>query len=235
MDIYSKLSQLVHMGEFENVKTILNNVHHPDKHHLYVQCLRSSVAAQRYDMADYFIQSVPSCADTAHFFKVAIRESDHQMVDILLKNKPSQTVCSEAVFEAIEYNDITTIQKMLSLSHFVSEPSNYMACAIRNGSSQSLIYLLQSQPPSDEVMEVLLLEALHSGYQDQNALQILDDTMSYSSINVLQKIAKKYENSSRIFQVQRLVEYCGIRVQHDAITAAIGQSEDGPRPTFRKI
>lgn len=230
MDIFLKLSQLVHAGEFEKVQTTLNNINHPDKHRLYIQCLHSSVAAQRYDMAAHFIKSVPSHADTAHFFKVAVRENDHKMVDILLTNHPNSTVCSEAVLEAVEYNNATTIEKMLLLSNFVSNPTECMASAIRHGSFQSLLCLLQMRPPTDETMEMLLIQSLYSGHQDKNGLQAIDVVMPYSSIDVMQKVIKNCGNLFQNALFQRLVETCAVRVQHNAITAAVGHLDEKHRP-----
>lgn len=228
MDIHSKISQLIHIGEFKAVKAMLNNIHHSNKDSLHVQCLHSSVAVQNYEMVDYFIKKVPSHKDTAQVFKIAIRGHDHKMVDILLKNKPNTMVCSEAVLEAIEYNDTMTIKKMLLLSDFTSRPANYMQYAILHGSHQSLLYLFQTQTPSDEIMEILLTDALHPGYHDQKMLQILDETMSYSSTQQLQKTVKKYSPHSTNPNVQRLREYCAIRTQHEAIAAAVEVCE---RPT----
>ena len=230
MDIYLKVAQLVHSGDFDQVKKILNNIHHPHKVSLEKQCLQSAVACQRYDIVEYFIVNLPSHVDTAQLFKIAIRRQDHQMVDLLFKNNPNHKVCSEALMEAIEHDDIQSIKKLTPLSWFPSEPDHYVIRAVHLSCLQSAQYLLGVQPLNS--MVEVLEAAIHA---DPTAQRMLDVVMDYASLTDLKEVADRYNRKSNNLLMQRLFAHVDILTQRQTIVAAITPPQAQPQPKPRKI
>lgn len=233
MDIYLKLSQLVHMGNFEQVKEILKNIHHPNKISLEMQCVCSAVACQRYDIVEYFMGGVPSYKDTAQFFKVAIRSGDHKMVDLLLKNNPNVKVCSEVLFEAIKENDLRSIKKFVPLSTFTADPTNYIMRAIDLEAHQSINYLLQCQAlPSTSVTRFLKEAVFKNARNDEDAVRVLDAVMNSATLDDLKRVSSEHNNSSNQ-RMLRVLEHVAVLAQHEAITSAIQAPPS--KSKFRKI
>lgn len=230
MDIYLKVAQLVHAGDFSQVKKILNNINHPNKMSLEMQCVQSAVSCQRYDMVEYFIANLPSRADTAQFFKIAIRRQDHKMVDLLFKNRPNHKVCSEALMEAIEHDDIQSIKKLTPLSWFPSEPDHYVIRAVHLGCLQSAQYLLGVQPLNS--MVGILKAAIHA---NPTAQQMLDVVMDYATLTDLKEVADQYSRKSNNPLMQRLFAHVDIFTQHQTISAAIAPPQAQIQPNPRKI
>lgn len=221
MDIYLKLSQLVHTGDFEQVKKILNNIHHPNKVSLEIQCICSAVACQRYDIVEYFMGGVPSYKDTAQFFKVAIRAQDHKMVDLLFQNKPNKKVCSEALLEAIKHDDLYSIKKLLPHSLFASDPGFYIAHAIELGCLHSVNYLLPAQPLDSATATKLLKTAIHVvSVDDWTAKQVLDTIVGCTPVVDLKNLANKYNRKADNCLILHLFDCVDILTQHQTITEA---------------
>lgn len=232
MDVYKKIEQLVHAGNEEEVKVFISNLQHADAVSVKLHCLGSAIVCKNYEVVEYCIGQIPSQTNTVHLFKLSIRNQDHKMVDILLRNTPNRFTCSEAVLEAIEHNDLTTIQKLFNLCTFQLEPLRFLLHAGKHGSLNSLKYLLSKKPQEDTTMQVLLRQPLPP-QSIEKGIEILDTTMEYCSTHLLKKTARNYAGYSSNSYVQRLCDYSEARSQHQAINSAL--TNQGLKTVRRKI
>lgn len=234
METYNKIAQLVHSGKIEEVKTLMQTVPPSDTISATLQCLRAAVSYQNYEIVEHYIVQVPSETHTAHLLKMSVHARDYKMLGILLKNTPNRFTCAEALLEAIEYDDVPSVAQLFGLSTFASEPLRFLLHAGKHGSSKALLYLLNNATQEDDTMRVLVRQSLRpENLSFQQGGRILDLAMEHSSTNLLKKIATGCSKDSTNYYAQRLLAYCEVRFQHQAISHAL--NTQGVKTSPRKM
>jgi len=234
MNVYAKISELVHSGNIEEIKILMQNVSPCSITSATLHCLKEAVACQNYEVVEHYIGQIPSETSTAYLFKMSIRVQDHKMVDILLQNTPNRFTCSEALLEAIEHYDVTTMQKIFDISTYSVEPLRFLLLAGKHGNSKALQYLLNKAPQEDDNMRVLLSGILHvENLSLDEGSRVLDVAMEYSSLNLLKKFFAGHSKNPSNYYAQRLCDYYKVRCQYEAINSAI--NTHGVKTTSRKM